>query len=47
MREELTMLKVEDIIPHPKNPRKEIGDIEEIRKVLDGTHECYKKEETK
>ncbi|MGI6042130.1 MAG: ParB/RepB/Spo0J family partition protein [Candidatus Alectryocaccobium sp.] len=30
MREELTMLKVEDIIPHPKNPRKEIGDIEEL-----------------
>lgn len=30
MREELTMLKVEDVIPHPKNPRKEIGDIEEL-----------------
>ena len=34
MREELTMLKVEDIIPHPKNPRKEIGDIEELTESI-------------
>lgn len=34
MREELTMLDINKIIPHPKNPRKEIGDIEELTESI-------------
>lgn len=34
MREELTILDINKIIPHPKNPRKEIGDIEELTESI-------------
>lgn len=30
MSEELTMLPVADIYPHPDNPRKDVGDVTEL-----------------
>lgn len=30
MNEELTMLPVADIYPHPDNPRKDVGDVTEL-----------------
>lgn len=34
MNEELTMIKVDEIYPHPKNPRKDLGDIKELTKSI-------------
>lgn len=34
MNEELTMIKVDEIYPHPKNPRQDLGDITELKKSI-------------